>query len=118
MYTANPEIDAVRHIDEQERISSAQEFVEGRIRQALMQDVMHTDDLHSAAIPYRDWLDGLQTMTLADAVGESLGEDKVMAKVLAVLQKSACPLVAELREAIAQDYIDSHAVKLEPGDFA
>lgn len=117
MYTANPELDAVRHADEQDSISSAHEFVCARLHQALTQDVMRATQLAEVRPPYRAWTGGTQHMTALDAIEESLDDYRVTPALVAVLQKSTCHLVAELREAIAQQYIQAHAHKLEPGDM-
>jgi hypothetical protein len=118
IYTSNPVADAEAHEARSEAQDAAHDFVCGRIRQTLTQDVRHVETLTELTLPYWSWArDTCEHMTAPEAIGETLDASDVLKAISLVIQKSDCPHVAALREAIAQSYIKDHAHKLHPSDF-
>ena len=118
LYTSNPVADAEAHEARSEAQDAAQDFVCGRIRQTLTQDVRHVETLTVLTLPYWSWArDTWEHMTVPEAIGETLDAPNVLTALYLVVQKSDCPHVAALREAIATSYIKDRADKLNPSDF-
>lgn len=114
----NPHRDAEAHEDMLEAQDGAHEFVCGRIRQALTVDITHTENLNNIALPSVAFF-GINTQdTAPDIITDALGDDEKTLKALfTTMQKSTCPYVAELREAVAQFHIKRMAHKLNTADF-
>lgn len=119
----NPHRDAEAHEDMTEAQDGAHEFVCGRIRQALTVDIMHVKNIEHVAVPFASYPEGVwhnnAREVSADYISESLADDSEdFSEILsAILQKSTCPHVAKLREAMADFWIKSYAHKLSPNDF-
>jgi len=63
-------------------------------------------------VPYVTLKNGVDTIAhsaLVDAIYEHAGETKPLAALMAVFEKSDCPLVAAFRQAIAESYCEAWA---------
>jgi hypothetical protein len=55
----------------------------------------------------------IESYPLTEVIEDYMGYDKPMEALMAVFEKSDCPLVAKLREAIAERFADANADELE-----
>lgn len=117
-YTANPELDAARHEDAmeaaQEASASKYQQVASDIRCLFAEQVMAVPLMCLTAPLVNSGMFGRANFPIPviEAIDDSLTYDKPHDALMAVIAQSKCPLVAQLREALAQHWIDQHAKDL------
>ncbi|GAB3358939.1 MULTISPECIES: hypothetical protein [Giesbergeria] len=115
-YTANPELDAARHEDAMEAAqeATAHEYqqVAADIRYLFTELVMTAPLMRLTAPQLRSTGSGILPVPIIEAIDDSLTYSKPHDALMAVIAQSQCPLVAHLREALAQHWIDHHAQDL------
>ena len=109
MNTAHPERDALAHDDEQE---ANQEMLEADMAQItadiqqLFTQTIRTVPMEQLSAPALGCVPTKRIfIPLAEAIDDSLWVTAPNEKLLAVLSGSDCPLVAELRQALADHWV-------------
>ena len=92
--------------DETNGVERAASFYETEIRETFTQTVRQVPYTR-LSVPYVKER-RLAQMALIEAVGDMVSYGKPRAALMQVIASSNCPLVAVLRDAIAQDYIEGN----------
>lgn len=118
LYTANPELDAARNEDAleaaQEASASKYQQASADIRYMFTEQVMAEPLMRLTAPLVNSGMFGRANFPIPviEAIDDSLTYDKPHDALMAVIAQSKCLLVAQLREVLAQHWIDQHAKDL------
>lgn len=113
-YTSNPVADAERYYDaldaEAEAIERKEIEVGKEIRDVLTKHIRMTARLTLPSVSFK--LSRVSHVDAKDVISDEIAYGKPFDALMLVLQKSDCPHVAALREAIAESYIESNAADI------
>ena len=114
MYSTDPVRDAARYFDAKDAADAnslaAYLHYSQEIRDILTKQIRHTTKL---CLPYAKAEGfGIAYQPIEDVVTDQVSFGKPLAALMTVLEKSDCPHVAALREAIAANYIRMNADRI------
>ena len=106
--TTNPHHDAEFHEDALQASDDAHEYVCARIHQTMTQDVQHVESLQDLCIADEN---------VEEIVCDALQDEAVLGELYIVLMRSRCEHVADLRQAICEEFTKRKASKINPSQL-
>ena len=108
MMTTNPHYDAECHEDALQASDDAHEYVCARIHQTMTQDVQHVESLQDLYIAEEN---------VEEIVCDALQDEMVLNELYIALMRSRCEHVADLRQAICEEFTKRKASKINPSQL-
>lgn len=118
-YSNDPVKDADRYYDNLEReselIAREERAVREEIMDTLTKQIRTATNLTVPVVMFTKPL--ISQVAIADVIKDEIGYGKPFNALMQALQNSDCPLVAEIRKAIAESYADGNALDIAQTRF-